>query len=121
MPPEPTVAVDPKITPLTRDPYQDDLDRAEAERLAAERPKPRFDFRAAAKRHAPLLIGAGVVVGLGIAAVLGRRPLIAAAKPALKRAARPMILNAARRRPLQTARFLAHRPQVAAKLARVFR
>lgn len=121
MPPEPTLAANPKITPLTRDPFQDDFDRAEAERIAAERPKRRFDLKAAAKKHAPLLIGAGVVVGMGLAAVLARRPLIAAATPALKRAARPMILNAARRRPLQTARFLAHRPDVAVKLARVFR
>jgi len=121
MPVEPSAAVDPKITPLTRDPYQDDLDRAEAERLAAERPKGRFDVKAAAKKHAPLLIGAGVVAAVGIAAVLARRPLAAAAAPVLKRAARPMVLQAARRRPLQTARFLAHRPQVAARLARVFR
>lgn len=121
MPVEPSAALDPKITPLTRDPHQDDLDRAEAERLAAERPRIRFDLKAAARKHAPLLIGAGVVAALGIAAVLARRPLAAAATPVLKRAARPMILNAARRRPLQTARFLAHRPDVAVKLARVFR
>lgn len=121
MPVESSAAANPKITPLTRDPYQDDLDRAEAERLAAQRPKARFDVKAAAKKHAPLLIGAGVVAGLGLAALLARRPLAATALPALKRAARPMIVNAARRRPLQTARFLAHRPDVAAKLARVFR
>ncbi|MCC7267078.1 MAG: hypothetical protein IT546_07020 [Caulobacteraceae bacterium] len=124
MPADTIPAADPKfasVTPLARDPYQDDLDRAEAERLAAERPKGRFDYKAAARKHAPLLIGAGVVAALGVAAIIARRPLAAAAKPAIKRAARPMLLQAARRRPLQTARFLAHRPQVAAKLARVFR
>jgi hypothetical protein len=124
MPADTNPAADPKfgsVTALTRDPYQDDLDRAEAERLTTERPKSRFDLKAAAKKHAPLLIGAGVVAAMGIAAILARRPLLAAAKPALKHAARPMLLQAARRRPLQTARFLAHRPRVAAKLARVFR
>lgn len=123
MPAETNPAADPlygSVTPLARDPVQDDMARAEAERLAKEG-KHRFDLRAAAKKHAPLLIGAGVLTAMGIAAVLGRRPLAAAAQPALKRLARPMLLQAARRRPLQSARFLARRPQVAAKLARVFR
>jgi hypothetical protein len=123
MPAETNPTADPlpgSVTPLTRDPFQDDLDRAEAERLANER-RSRFDLRAAAKKHAPLLIGAGVVAAMGLAAVLGRRRLTAAATPALKRMTRPLILQAARRRPLQSARFLAHRPHVAAKLARVFR
>ena len=127
MPAKSTAAADPlygAVTPIVppRDAIADDMDRAAAESRAVDEAKAgRFDWRAAAKKHAVLLVGVGAVAAIGIAAVLGRKPLASAARTAIRTTARPMIARAALRRPLETARFAMRRPRLAGKIVSALR
>lgn len=77
---------------------------------------PRAGLKARLGRHRGLVIGAGVLALGAAALILGRGPLMKAARPMVARAVRPVIARAALRRPGAALAQAIRRPKAAARL-----
>lgn len=76
----------------------------------------RTSLKTRLRRHRGLVLGAGVLALGAAALVIGRGPLLKAARPVLAKAVRPVVVRAALRRPRAALAQAIRRPKAAARL-----
>jgi hypothetical protein len=75
-------------------------------------PEP-FSLKAEIRKNPGLYVGIGALAAVGLAAFLGRRPIL--------RAARPIVLRVIASHPAAAVRLAARNPRAAARVVRAFR
>lgn len=105
--------------PVSNTAQHDDLATAGAglgEVGSHEAEAPREGLKARLNRHRGLVVGAGVLALGAVALVLGRGPLMKAARPVVAKAVRPVVARAVMRRPRAVLAQAIRRPKAAARL-----